>query len=74
MADAKVKGFPKVIIGNHLSETVNTVIQTVGIGGLRPNTLIVGWPYRWRESFYNRQEEYHGFIGMSKQLKAPPYE
>lgn len=66
MVEAKVKGFTKVVIGEHLAEMVNSTIQCVGIGGLRPNTVIVGWPYRWKESFYQHLEEYHGFIGTLK--------
>lgn len=23
-------------------------VQTTGLGGLKPNTVIVGWPYGWR--------------------------
>lgn len=25
-------------------------IQTAGLGGLKPNTVILGWPYGWRQS------------------------
>lgn len=24
-------------------------IQTIGLGGMKPNTVIVGWPYSWRQ-------------------------
>lgn len=30
-------------------KTINSV-QTTGLGGLKPNTVIVGWPYGWRQS------------------------
>uniref|UniRef100_A0A915IK69 Uncharacterized protein n=1 Tax=Romanomermis culicivorax TaxID=13658 RepID=A0A915IK69_ROMCU len=47
---AKVRGFTKVAVCQNLGESVSTLIQSVGIGGLRPNTVMVGWPYRWKES------------------------
>jgi hypothetical protein len=33
-------------------KTVHSVfrIQTTGLGGMKPNTVILGWPYRWRQS------------------------
>lgn len=25
-------------------------IQSAGLGGLKPNTVVVGWPYHWRDN------------------------
>lgn len=25
-------------------------VQTIGLGGMKPNTVILGWPYGWRQS------------------------
>lgn len=29
---------------------VHNRVQTSGLGGLKPNTVILGWPYGWRQS------------------------
>lgn len=53
---AKVRGFTKVIVCQTLGESVSTLIQSIGIGGLKPNTVMVGWPYHWKKSFGDRNE------------------
>lgn len=30
-------------------------IQTSGLGGLKHNTVILGWPYGWRQSADDKQ-------------------
>lgn len=32
----------------------NFRIQTCGLGGMKPNTVILGWPYGWRQSETDR--------------------
>lgn len=29
-------------------------VQTIGLGGLRHNAVLVGWPYGWKESHEER--------------------
>jgi potassium/chloride transporter 4/5/6 len=29
-------------------------VQTLGLGGLKPNTVILGWPYGWSKARHDR--------------------
>lgn len=35
---------------HHLISAFFFSIQTCGLGGMKPNTVILGWPYGWRHS------------------------
>ncbi|XP_065562095.1 solute carrier family 12 member 6-like isoform X1 [Artemia franciscana] len=52
MEEERVKGFFDVIVAKHQAEGVSFAIQNTGLGGLKPNTVIVCWPRHWR----NREE------------------
>lgn len=47
MNDEKVKGFCSVLVTKKVGEGCSSLIQTAGLGGLRHNTVIVGWPCDW---------------------------
>lgn len=49
MDDEKVKGFCDILVAREIEEGISSVIQTIGLGGMKPNTVIVGWPYSWRQ-------------------------
>ncbi|XP_073813225.1 solute carrier family 12 member kcc isoform X9 [Musca autumnalis] len=49
MDDEKVKGFCDVLVAKEIGEGISSVVQTIGLGGMKPNTVIVGWPYSWRK-------------------------
>lgn len=49
MAEAKVTGFGRVLIANSYREGKTYAIQSSGLGSLEPNTLVLGWPTKWRE-------------------------
>merc|ERR1719369_1925457 len=44
-----VKGFPEVVVGESISGCICHLVQTCGLGGMKPNTVILGWPHSWRK-------------------------
>ncbi|EFX88997.1 hypothetical protein DAPPUDRAFT_41064 [Daphnia pulex] len=50
MDDEKVKGFANVLVAKDVGQGIVHLIQSTGLGGLKPNTVIFGWPNGWRQS------------------------
>ncbi|GAB6021396.1 hypothetical protein CHUAL_004003 [Chamberlinius hualienensis] len=50
MEEDKVKGFSDVLVARNVIDGINHLIQSSGLGGLKHNTVIIGWPYGWRQS------------------------
>ncbi|KAK6480168.1 solute carrier family 12 member 4-like isoform X1 [Huso huso] len=46
----KVKGFCQVIVANKVRDGIAHLIQSCGLGGMKHNTVVMGWPYGWRQS------------------------
>ncbi|KAG8546362.1 hypothetical protein GDO81_019119, partial [Engystomops pustulosus] len=46
----KVKGFCQVVVSNGIKEGISHLIQSCGLGGMKHNTVMLGWPYGWRQS------------------------
>lgn len=44
---------------------MSTLIQSVGLGGLKPNTVLVSWPVHERSSSDSTDSEYNTFTGGS---------
>lgn len=44
IAKEELQAFPAVVISQDISEGVESLVQCHGIGGLRPNTILLGWP------------------------------
>lgn len=44
-----VKGFPEVVVTESVTDGISHLIQTSGLGGMKPNTVILGWPNSWRK-------------------------
>lgn len=40
----ELQAFPAVVVAEYLSDGLEALIQCHGIGGLRPNTILMGWP------------------------------
>ena len=43
----KVRGFTQVIMCPDVDAGLTSLIQTAGLGGLAPNTLLLGWSRNW---------------------------
>ncbi|XP_050432923.1 solute carrier family 12 member 4 isoform X1 [Adelges cooleyi] len=54
MDEEKVKGFADVLVAKDTSEGLSHLIQIAGLGGLKPNTVILGWPNSWQQSENDR--------------------
>lgn len=64
MKEAKLKGFTEVVLVSNVSENVSAVIQCVGMGSLRPNTVVVGWPNNWKNRLQKKNKKYWNFLGF----------
>ena len=45
----KVQGFTQVIMTPNVTLGLSALIQTSGLGGLYPNTVMLGWSRHWKE-------------------------
>ncbi|CAK9808493.1 Solute carrier family 12 member 6 [Anthophora plagiata] len=50
IGEEKVKGFVDVLVAKDVVDGLSSLVQTTGLGGMKPNTVILGWPYRWKQS------------------------
>lgn len=57
MAEAKVIGFGRVLRANSYREGKTYAIQSSGLGSLEPNTVVIGWPTKWREEGHEDNAE-----------------
>ncbi|XP_047195895.1 solute carrier family 12 member 4 isoform X1 [Hippoglossus stenolepis] len=46
----RVKGFCQVVVASKVREGIMHLIQSCGLGGMMHNTVVMGWPYGWRQS------------------------
>ena len=47
--DYKIQGFCEVIAAPDVTASVAQTVQGSGLGGLRPNTVVLAWPDLWRK-------------------------
>lgn len=57
MAEAKVTGFGRVLIAQSYRAGKTYAIQSSGLGSLEPNTLVLGWPTKWRDEGHDDNAE-----------------
>uniref|UniRef100_A0A3Q3J6B1 Solute carrier family 12 member 6 n=1 Tax=Monopterus albus TaxID=43700 RepID=A0A3Q3J6B1_MONAL len=50
MDKERVKGFCQCIIAQKPREGISHMIQSSGLGGMKPNTVVMGWPHTWRQT------------------------
>lgn len=50
MEKERVKGFVQCIVAQKPREGISHMIQSSGLGGMRHNTVVMGWPQAWRQS------------------------
>merc|ERR1719232_1081149 len=62
-----VKGFSDVVISRNISDGVCHLIQTAGLGGMKPNTIILGWPNSWRKK---EEESWRVFVDTIRNTAA----
>ncbi|XP_060063125.1 solute carrier family 12 member 4-like [Ylistrum balloti] len=62
------KGFADLVISNNVTEGLCHMIQNAGLGGLRHNTVMIGWPYGWRHD--HNAKSYRVFLESVKNINA----
>ncbi|CAF2599438.1 unnamed protein product [Rotaria sp. Silwood2] len=48
---AKVQGFAEVLVAKDAEDGISALIQTEGLGGLKPNTIVLCWPLHWKKDY-----------------------
>lgn len=64
MDKERVKGFCQCIVAQKPREGISHMIQSSGLGGMKPNTVVMGWPHAWRQS--EDPQSWKTFISRSK--------
>jgi amino acid transporter len=68
---ADIASFASVLAARRVDEAVLSLAQDAGIGSLGANTVVLGWPARWRESGGGSGVEGSGGGGAGKAAAAP---
>ncbi|XP_039591784.1 solute carrier family 12 member 5 isoform X2 [Polypterus senegalus] len=68
MEAEKVKGFCQVVISSNLRDGLSHLIQAGGLGGLKHNTVLVGWPRSWKQA--EDHQTWRGFIELVRETTA----
>lgn len=68
MDKERVKGFVQCIVAQKPREGISHMIQSSGLGGMKPNTVVMGWPQGWRQS--EDPQAWKTFISESQRTKS----
>ncbi|KAL5021310.1 hypothetical protein ScPMuIL_000465, partial [Solemya velum] len=63
-----VKGFADVVISTDVNEGLCHLVQNAGLGGMKHNTVLLGWPYGWRHD--SNERSYKTFLNTVKNVSA----
>uniref|UniRef100_A0A0K0DIC6 Solute carrier family 12 member 6 n=1 Tax=Angiostrongylus cantonensis TaxID=6313 RepID=A0A0K0DIC6_ANGCA len=63
MNQVRLRGFAKTLLHeeDQITGSMSTLIQSVGLGGLKPNTMLISWPVHERGSSESSDSEYNTF-------------
>ncbi|VDM58947.1 unnamed protein product [Angiostrongylus costaricensis] len=63
MNQVRLRGFAKTLVHeeDQITGSMSTLIQSVGLGGLKPNTMLISWPVHERGSSESSDSEYNTF-------------
>uniref|UniRef100_A0A671YGK9 Solute carrier family 12 member 7 n=1 Tax=Sparus aurata TaxID=8175 RepID=A0A671YGK9_SPAAU len=68
MSTEKTKGFCHVVVSSNLRDGFSHLIQSAGLGGMKHNTVLMGWPGTWRQS--NDPQSWKNFIETVRETTA----
>uniref|UniRef100_A0A3B5R2Z3 Solute carrier family 12 member 7 n=1 Tax=Xiphophorus maculatus TaxID=8083 RepID=A0A3B5R2Z3_XIPMA len=68
MATERTKGFCHVVVSSNLRDGISHLIQSAGLGGMKHNTVLVGWPGTWRQS--EDPQSWRNFIEIVRETTA----
>uniref|UniRef100_H3AEI0 Solute carrier family 12 member 5 n=3 Tax=Latimeria chalumnae TaxID=7897 RepID=H3AEI0_LATCH len=68
MEAEKVKGFCQVVVSSNNRDGISNLIQSGGLGGLQHNTVLVGWPSKWKQN--EDQQTWRNFIELVRETTA----
>ncbi|XP_042898766.1 solute carrier family 12 member 4 isoform X2 [Parasteatoda tepidariorum] len=66
MVEQKIKGFAEIVVSRNVSDGLSHLVQTTGLGGLKHNTVIMAWPFSWR----NNPDSVRSFIDSVRNIAS----
>ena len=66
LLNSNVKGFFESVIAKNMREGIHILLQTCGLGALRPNTLIIGYRHNWQHT--NEIEKSQQYIDIIRDI------